>query len=87
MIESLFGYPLREKWTHTGWWEERIHPEDREQVLASINTALRSGKQVKTDLPEDVEHLVHDLHEEARLYLGMMAPSRNRSSFSCSSVT
>ncbi|MDQ3636375.1 MAG: PAS domain S-box protein, partial [Actinomycetota bacterium] len=39
-VESLFGYPSRQE-TVGAWWEERVHPEDRERVLSSIDAALR----------------------------------------------
>lgn len=37
--EALFGYPPRESRTG-GWWEERIHPEDRGRVLRGLAAAL-----------------------------------------------
>ena len=39
---TMFGYPLREE-TNGAWWEERVHPEDRERVLSSIEDVLRNG--------------------------------------------
>ena len=39
-FEAMFGYPLREE-TNSAWWEERIHPEDRERVLSGIDEVLR----------------------------------------------
>jgi PAS domain S-box-containing protein len=41
-LESAFGYPLRQV-TDNAWWKERLHPEDRERVLRSINAILRPG--------------------------------------------
>lgn len=40
--EALFGYPPHEG-SKGEWWEERIHPEDRERVLSSLDTVLDSG--------------------------------------------
>ena len=39
-FETIFGYPLREE-TNGAWWEERIHPEDRERVLTVIDDVLQ----------------------------------------------
>lgn len=40
--EALFGYP-----PHAGrsgaWWEERIHPEDRQRVLSGLRAVLGGG--------------------------------------------
>jgi PAS domain S-box-containing protein len=41
-FENIFGYPLREE-TNAAWWEEHIHPQDRERVLTSINAVLKGG--------------------------------------------
>jgi len=40
--EAMFGYPAGQV-TDTAWWEERVHPEDREHVRASIDAVLRDG--------------------------------------------
>lgn len=47
-FESMFGYPLREE-TNTAWWEEHIHPEDRERVLSIISDVLRGGGNTWSD--------------------------------------
>jgi PAS domain S-box-containing protein len=36
---DLFGYPLVNVFTEPGFWEERLHPEDKEQVLKGMDTA------------------------------------------------
>jgi PAS domain S-box-containing protein len=41
-IETMFGYPAGLQ-TNAAWWEEHIHPEDRERVLAGIEDVLQSG--------------------------------------------
>jgi PAS domain S-box-containing protein len=41
-IETMFGYPAGHE-TNTAWWEEHIHPQDRERVLAGINAVLQNG--------------------------------------------
>ena len=42
-FERAFGYAAHEITPLIGWWEERLHPEDRERVLTAFQTALRSG--------------------------------------------
>jgi PAS domain S-box-containing protein len=42
-FEAMFGYPQREE-TNEAWWTERIHPEDRERVLASVDAAFQDDK-------------------------------------------
>ena len=41
--ESLFGYSPDEP-KSMAWWEERIHPEDRERVLAGVDAVLKDGE-------------------------------------------
>lgn len=40
--EALFGYPPNRS-EDAVWWEERIHPEDRERVLSSLRTLYNDG--------------------------------------------
>ncbi len=44
-VEELLGYPA-EAWTgpHSTLWEERVHPEDAERVLAEMRYAYREEK-------------------------------------------
>jgi len=39
-IETAFGYDLENRITDSGWWSDRIHPDDRQRVLAGINEAI-----------------------------------------------
>jgi PAS domain S-box-containing protein len=51
-IEAMFGYSREEVENDAQdgmWWEERIHPEDRERVLSRINTVLEGGEEVWSD--------------------------------------
>jgi len=41
---SIFGYTREELADNTNWWENNIHPEDRERVIQRMNTTLESGK-------------------------------------------
>ena len=47
-FETMFGYPPREV-TNSAWWEERVHPEDRERVLSAIEDVLRGSGETWTD--------------------------------------
>jgi PAS domain S-box-containing protein len=44
-VEAMFGYPAGQV-TDTAWWEERVHPDDRERVTASMETVLEDGGEV-----------------------------------------
>jgi two-component system sensor histidine kinase/response regulator len=44
-VETMFGYPPEQK-TSTAWWEEHIHPDDRERILASVDAVLDGGGEV-----------------------------------------
>lgn len=42
---ETLGYPGRKLGTTTlAWWEERVHPEDRQQATQSLDEAVRRGK-------------------------------------------
>jgi PAS domain S-box-containing protein len=47
-FETMFGYPLREE-TNGAWWEEHIHPEDRERVLSGIDDVLQGTGETWSD--------------------------------------
>ncbi len=47
-VEKMFGYPAGQT-TDTAWWEERVHPEDRERVTASVEAVLGGGREVWSD--------------------------------------
>ena len=44
-VETMFGYPPEQR-TSTAWWEEHIHPGDRERILASVDAVLEGGGEV-----------------------------------------
>ncbi len=44
-IEAMFGYSPEELGDTAGWWEEHIHPDDRERVLANTEAVFRDGRQ------------------------------------------
>jgi two-component system, sensor histidine kinase and response regulator len=44
-VETMFGYPPEQR-TSTAWWEEHIHPGDREGILADVDAVLEGGGEV-----------------------------------------
>src|SRR2546426_5882884 len=48
-IQTLFGYALKEAVPDFAWWEDCVHPEDRERVMAKFHTMLANGAQVWAD--------------------------------------
>ena len=43
--EALFGYPPRQG-TTGAWWEERLHPEDKERVIGGLDELLGGDGEV-----------------------------------------
>jgi two-component system sensor histidine kinase UhpB len=42
-LAKLFGYRPEDVSTRVDWWRERLHPDDRERVLAAIRQVSESG--------------------------------------------
>jgi protein-histidine pros-kinase len=42
-IHTVLGYPEARDDFDLSWWEERIHPEDRDRVLSSLNAVIEAG--------------------------------------------
>ena len=42
-LETVWGHRLENSEVPVEWWEARIHPEDRSQVLASLKEAIERG--------------------------------------------
>jgi signal transduction histidine kinase len=40
---SLFGYFTGEVKPEVGWWQERVHPEDRARVMGAIQDSIQHG--------------------------------------------
>ena len=40
---AIFGYPPGEVGATAAWWSSQIHPEDRERVLASVQSVIECG--------------------------------------------
>jgi PAS domain S-box-containing protein len=47
-VESMFGYPTGQV-TDTAWWEDHIHPDDRERVVSGIEEILRGTGETWSD--------------------------------------
>lgn len=43
-IERLLGYSVEEWNDTTGLWKERVHPHDRERVMAAAERSIRTGE-------------------------------------------
>jgi len=43
-MQRLFGFQPDQVLPEDGWWETRIHPEEREKVVKSIHTAIDRGE-------------------------------------------
>lgn len=43
-MQTLFGYAADELEATYSWWYERVHPEDRERVIATTQAALRNSQ-------------------------------------------
>jgi PAS domain S-box-containing protein len=48
-VEAMFGYSPQEMGDTVQWWEQHIHPDDRERVLANVEDTLRNGVEAWTD--------------------------------------
>jgi PAS domain S-box-containing protein len=44
-IKDAFGYELADIPPVIGWWQDRVHPDDREAVLRELRMAIESGAQ------------------------------------------
>jgi PAS domain S-box-containing protein len=42
-VTKVFGYRAEEVEPTGAWWEEHLHPEDRERILLSIQELIRTG--------------------------------------------
>jgi PAS domain S-box-containing protein len=47
-IREQFGYPEAGRETAFSWWENRVHPEDRERVVNSLRDAAKRGAELWT---------------------------------------
>lgn len=47
-VETMFGYTTQDVKGAT-WWDERVHPDDRERVIGGIDALLQQGGEVWCD--------------------------------------
>ena len=47
--EAMFGYPTEEMGGTGEWWEDHLHPEDRDRVLANLEEMLGDGQETWVD--------------------------------------
>ena len=47
-VEAMFGYPARQI-TDTAWWENHLHPEDRDRVMSGLNAVLLGDEGMWSD--------------------------------------
>ena len=47
--EAMFGYPPEEMGDTGEWWEDHLHPEDKDRVLANIDGMLEEGRETWVD--------------------------------------
>jgi PAS domain S-box-containing protein len=48
-VATLFGYSIDNNTTDLKWWEERLHPEDRQRVVSGLYSDINSGKHIWSD--------------------------------------
>ena len=47
-VEAILGYTVAE-WSRPGYWKERLHPHDRERVLARMDRSARTGEAIEDE--------------------------------------
>jgi len=47
--QNVFGYPPEEVGPSDKWWDDHIHPEDRERVISKITTAVDGSESIWLD--------------------------------------
>ena len=48
-LQELFGYTQDELWDNHSWWENNLHPDDKDRVIAIMDSKLESGGTVWQD--------------------------------------
>ena len=89
---ALFGYSAQEVGTDISWWNERIHPEDRDRVVQGLRSYLSRGEQKWSDeyrflsakgsyaFVEDRGYVMHDASHRPVRMIGAIkdvTPRRN----------
>jgi two-component system, NarL family, sensor histidine kinase UhpB len=83
-LSSIFGYSADELKNNTEWWENNIHPEDKERVVRKMNNLLELNKitwedeyrfKCKDDTYKivfDRSYIVRDINGKALRLIGAM---------------
>ncbi len=91
-VETMFGYPQEQR-TDTTWWEEHIHPEDRERVIASVDAVFEGGGEMWSgeyrfrradgsySTVEDRAYIVRDAEGRAVRVIGSMSDITGRKQY------
>ena len=88
-LTIVFGYPLADVSPHHPWWEERIHPDDRDDVVARLRERVARGRDWEAEYrfrARDGRYLsvldrglvVHDHEGSARRMVGGMVDLTER---------
>ena len=48
-LQEIFGYTQDELWDNHSWWENNLHPDDKDRVIAIMDSKLDSGGTVWQD--------------------------------------
>src|SRR5688572_29598844 len=48
-LQEMFGYTQDELWDNHSWWENNIHPDDKDRVISIMDSKLESGGTVWQD--------------------------------------
>lgn len=48
-MQSMFGYSADKIGQDIAWWKDKLHPEDKERVLAGLQSALHTGGEFWAD--------------------------------------
>ena len=48
-LQESFGYTQDELWDNHSWWENNLHPDDKDRVIAIMDSKLESGGTVWQD--------------------------------------
>lgn len=48
-VTTLFRYPIDRLHFAIDWWQERVHPDDRERILSGVHAVIDGGQQTWRD--------------------------------------
>ena len=89
-IQLLFGHRGEQARSDMDWWEDKIHPDDREKVITSMQTAIKRGdefwsKEYRFQRADgtfayvfDRSYIIHNEHGEPVKMLGSVMDISSR---------